>query len=277
MAGGQLISSTAPKPRAWMKKKNPSRRRVIRKAVKVAVNRQFKKKVLNVIRSQSESKQAWLTQTPIDFNSGINAAGDCLRVIPNISKGTNDNNRIGDQIRCQSVNIRAILQMLPQGLGQGDGVRKLAVRLMVVTPKGYNNWASASANATTWMQYLLKKGGTTTAFTGDISDLFAPGNTDAITFHYNKVHYFNQSTYGQATSSGLVEFSQANLVKFLNIKLRMRNRLVKYDDSIDSGLTPANLGYFVLCGYAFTDGGSPDVLSTRVRLQYDTIFNYEDN
>lgn len=240
------------------------------------VTKSFKNKVMKVIASQAETKQAFTTQTPVDFNSGISGAGDCLRIIPNISKGTNDNNRIGDQIRCKSLNIRAILQMLPQGLGQGDSVRKIAVRFMIVTPKGYANWATASANASTWQAQLLKKGGTVTSFTGAIDDLFAPGNTDAITFHYNRVIYFNQSTYGQSTASGLVAFDQSHLVKFLNIRLKMKNKLLKYDDNIDSGLTPSNVGYFVLVGYSFVDGSSPDTLSTRVRLQYDTILNYED-
>lgn len=261
------------RPRRYRKAKKPAVKRAIRRVRNTA----FKKKVLSVIKSQAETKQAFLTQTPIDFNSPISVVGDCLRVIPNITQGTADNNRIGDQIRAQSINIRAILQMLPQAIGQNDGVRKLAARVMIVTPKGYPNWATASANTATWMPTLLKKGGTTVGFTGAIDDLFAPGNTDAITFHYNKVHYFNQNTYGQSTASGLVAFDQSHLVKFLNIKLKCRNRLVKYDSNTDSGLTPVNLGYFMLVGYAFVDGTSPDVLSTRVRLQYDSIFNFEDS
>lgn len=262
------------RPRRYRK---GGKKALVKKAIRKVKQSAFKKKVLQVIKSQAETKQAFLTQTPIDFNSGINSAGDALRIIPNITRGSADNNRIGDQIRAQKISIRAILQMLPQGVGQGDGVRKIAARVMIVTPKGYPNWATASANATTWMPMLLKKGGTTTAFTGDISDLFAPGNTDAITFHYNKVHYFNQPSVIQQTAAGLVSVDQSHLVKFLKINLRCRNRLVKYDDNTDSGLTPTNLGYFMIVGYAFVDGTAPDTLSTRVRLQYDAVFDYEDS
>lgn len=258
------------RPRRYRKGKKA----LVKKAIRKVKASAFKKKVLQVIKSQVETKQAYLTQTPIDFNSGINASGDCLKIIPNITRGSADNNRIGDQIRAQKINIRAILQMLPQGNNQAASVCKLACRVMIVTPKGYPNWATASANTATWMPTLLKKGGTVTSFTGDISDLYAPGNTDAITFHYNKVHYFNQPWATSTASS--IALDQSHLVKFLKINLKCRNRLVKYDDNTDSGLTPTNLGYFMLVGYAFVDGTAPDTLSTRVRLQYDAIFDYED-
>lgn len=261
---------------AGKNRRGSTRKPSVKKAVRQVRNKAFKKKVLSVIRDQSETKQAFLVQGTTDFNSGISGAGDCLKVIPNIVRGTADNQRIGDQIRATSVNIRMILQMLPQNIGQNDGVRKIAARVMVVTPKSYPNWATASTNTSSWMPTLLKKGGTTTAFTGAIDDLYAPKNTDAITFHYDKVHYFNQSTYGQSTGSGLVAFTQDKLVRFLNIKLKCRNKLVKYDDNVDTGLTPVNLGYFVVIGYVFVDGTSPDLVSTRIRAQYDATFNYED-
>lgn len=258
------------RPRRYRKGKKPA----IKKAIRKVKDKAFRKRVLSVIKKQAETKQAYLTQTPVDFNSAISVAGDCLRLVPNITQGTADNARIGDQIRAQSLNVRAIVQMLPQSASQGAGVCKIAARVMIVTPKSFPNWYTASSNTASWMPTLLKKGGTVTGFTGDVSDLFAPANTDAITVHYNKVHYFNQS-WATSTSSA-VALEQSHLVKFLHIKMKCRNRLVKYDANIDSGLTPANLGYFMVVGYAFVDGTTPDTLSTRIRVQYDSIFNYED-
>lgn len=248
----------------------------IKKAIRAARQSMFRKKVLSVIRDQNETKQAFTSYGPTDFNSGISGSGDCLRLVPNISPGTADSQRVGDQLRAQSIHIRGVLQMLPQAYGQNDGVRKLAARVMIVTPKAFGCWASASANTGTWMPALLKKGATTTAFTGAIDDLFAPANTDAITVHYNKVFYFNTNTYMTATATGITSMDQSHLVRFLNIKLKCRNKLCKYDASIDSALTPTNLGYFMVVGYCFVDGTTPDTVSTRIRLQYDSIFSYED-
>lgn len=240
---------------------------------------QFKKEVLKVLHQQNETKEAWHTLTTTDFNSGINLQSDCIRIIPNISQGDADNNRTGDEIKPMVLTIRGITQMLPQNIGQSDGVRKIGVRMMIVTPKSYNTWASAYANATTWQAYLLKKGGTTTSFSGAIDDLFAPVNTDAITCHYNKVFYLNQNTYGQSTATGLVAFDQSNLVRFWKKSFKFgASRKFKYDASVDSGLTPSNgPAYVFLMGYCFVDGTSPDIVSTRVRGQFDVTLKYEDD
>lgn len=250
----------------------------VRKALRRASKASFAKRVLAVVQSRNESKQAWTTLAPTDFNSGIGAQADALRIIPNIAQGTDDNNRIGDQINPQSLTIRGIVQMLPQGVGQGDGARKIAARLMIVTPKAYQTWASAYANATTWMPYLLKKGGTQTSFSGAIDDLYAPINTDAITCHYNKVFYFNQSAIISGTTSVTLAVDQSHLVRFFKKTFKFgKTRKFKYDDNVDTGLTPSSAGaYVMLLGYCFVDGTAPDTLSTRVRLQFDSILNYED-
>lgn len=242
-----------------------------------APSKGLKKQILSVIKSRVESKQAYTSFAPTDFNSGISGAGDIIRIVPAIGLGTGDYQRIGDQICPQKLTIRGIIQMLPQGNGQGDGLRKIAARVMIVTPKTYPNWSVASTN-TGWQNYLLKKGGTTGAFTGDISDLYAPVNTDAITCHYNKVHFFNQGSFflSGAGVTGVVPFEQNNMVKFFTKTFRFGNKVLKYDVNIDGGLTPTNFGHFLVVGYVFTDGTAPDVVSTRIRMQFDSTLDYED-
>lgn len=257
---------------------NAPKKVAVRKAIRRAVKSNFAKKVLSVIHNQAESKQAWTSFAPTDFNSGIGAQADACRIIPNISKGDDDNMRNGDQINPQSLTIRGIVQMLPQGTGQGDGVRKIAARLMIVTPKSFQTWASAYANATTWMPYLLRKGGTTSSFSGAIDDLYAPINTDAITCHYNKVFYLNQGTIITGTTTNSMTIDQSNLVRFFKKTIKFgKSRKFKYDANVDSGLTPSSAGaYVMILGYTFVDGTAPDTLSTRVRLQYTSVLHYED-
>lgn len=250
----------------------------VRKALRRASKASFAKRVLAIVQNRNESKQAWTTLAPTDFNSGVASQADALRILPNITQGTDDNNRIGDQINPQSLTIRGIVQMLPQGTGQGDGVRKIAARLMIVTPKSFQTWASAYANATTWMPSLLKKGGTQSAFTGAIDDLYAPINTDTITCHYNKVFYFNQSAIISGATAVTFAVDQSHLVRFFKKTFKFgKTRKFKYDDNVDTGLTPSSAGaYVMLLGYCFVDGTAPDTISTRVRLQYSSVLNYED-
>lgn len=256
------------------------KRKTLRKTYKKKFNlKKYVKSIASsVVHKNTENKEAYTTQVPVDFNSAISASGDVLRIIPNVAQGTDGHNRIGDKITPLSLTSKLILQMLPQGSAQGSGVSKLAVRLMLITPKSYPNWATASANTATWMPQLLKKGGTTVGFTGDISDLFAPYNSQAITLHWQKVYFFNQS-YSTIPSNNTtpLAFDQAHLTKFITIPLKFRKKMWQYSADVDSGLTPTNAGYFLVLGYAFTDGTSPDIVATRVRLQYDSVLRFEDN
>jgi len=257
------------------------RRKFSKKPLKKRIRKNLGKKknnlrnfVLKVIKSRAESKQAYHALAPTDFNSGILTTADNLRLIPSISQGTADYQRIGDQVSAQKLTIRGIIQLLPQGAGQNASVCKVAARLMILTPKSFPNWSTA-AGTTLWQNTLLKKGGTTTQFTGDISDLFAPVNRDAITLHYNKVFYMNQGYFFTGTTSS-VPFEQNNLVRFFSKTFKWKNKTFKYDSNIDSGLTPSNMGMIMVLGYCFVDGSSPDSLNTRVRLQFDSILDYED-
>lgn len=236
------------------------------KAIKQMINKSIDAKV--------ETKQAYHTQTPTDFNSAISVAGDCMRLIPNIAQGTDGHTRLGDYIEPISLNMRMILQMLPQGNNQSASVCKLAVRAMIITPKQFPNWAAASANTATWMPQLLKKGGTTVGFTGDISDLFCPYNVEAITCHWQKVYYFNQPWATSTASS--IALDQSSLVTFVNKTIRLKGKKFHYSADVDGGLTPTDAGYFLVIGYAFVDGTSPDTLSTRVRVQFDNVLNFQD-
>lgn len=236
----------------------------------------FNKRVLAVIKKQTEDKMAYSSNSGVTmFNSGINSNADCQRIVPNISNGNTDYQRIGDQIRAQSFRLKGYLEMAvdPSISGSSASNRRLGVRMMVVTPKSFQNVNFAEANSSYWLPSLLKKGGTSVGFSGAVSDLFAEINTDIVTVHYNKVSYMTQPViYG--TLQGMLDISKT--VKFFNINIKCKNKLLKYDANIDSALTPVNFAPILLIGYCLLDGTSPDTLSTRVGCMYETIFKYED-
>lgn len=260
------------------KKKATKSKAVVRKR-SVRPNRAFKKKVLSIIHKEAETKEAFTTQAAIQYKNAISTANASFsRLIPNVSQGAGDNARIGDQIRVQSIKWRGILNMVPQGTSQADSTRRIGIRVMVLTPKAFGNWGSASANYATWQNYILKKGGTATGFTGVIDDLFAPVNTDAVTCHFNKVYKFTQGSFFQATvtaANGIVPYENASMVKFMQHTFRFKNRLFKYDANIDSGVTPTNTAMVIAVGFVYLDGTAPDTAS-RVSFQYDSIMKYED-
>lgn len=255
----------------------PYKKRAVKAVRKAKASRVFKKKVLSVVHAQTETKQAYMEKDFSDFNSSIAAVGDAMRIIPQVNYGTGDNNRCGDQIRAQKLTIKGIINMIPQTNVNEYANRKIAVRIMIVTPKSFPNDAQASNNQTTWMPYLLKKGGTTSAFNGTVHDLFAPINTEAFVVHYNKVIFLNQSAIFQSTASGVTSVDLQNVTKFFSKTFYLKNKLLKYDANIGNGITPSNWGPQLCLGYALTDpNAAPDTLATRVRFHFSSTLDYED-
>lgn len=240
------------------------------KTKKTYNSKAFKQAVQAVVSKNAETKSAFNQQYSINFNSGINSGGDALQLLPNITNGTGDNARIGDQIRGQVLRCKGFIAS--NLTYQSYSNCRLGVRVMVVQPKMYSDLTAITNNASTWMATLLKKGGTTTGFTGIVPDLMADINTDAITKYYDKVFYVN--TPYVATSVG--DLATYNSIKFFKFNLKLRNKLLKYDSSISSGLTPTNYNPVLLLGYVHLDGSSADTLTTQVTLSCDSYLDYED-
>lgn len=258
------------------KKGGRSRRPYVRRSRKQSAKGNFKKRVLDVMRGQLETKEAYHALPPTDFNSFVNTSSDILQVIPSISKGTNDNNRIGDQIRPQKMKLKAIIQLLPQDNSQPNAYRKIWYRFVVLTPKPFANLGSATANFATWAGSILKKGGTTTGLNGDIVDYSADFNHDMVTVHYQKKGFLNQGAFYGAAASGVV-YPSDNVVHFFDKTFTFgKNTVWKYDDSVSAGLVPSHTAMLAVLTYGFVDGSAADSLSTRVRLQFTSTLEYED-
>lgn len=126
---------------------------------------------------------------------------------------------------------------------------------------------------------LLLKGGTTTSFAGNLQDLYAPINRNVFTVHHDKKFYLRQdyiNTIGAAAPSTTINQDISKTVKFFNLSVKCRGRILKYDEDVGSDLLPNNFAPFILLGYSYLDGSSPDTISTKVGLCYDSVFKYED-
>lgn len=255
------------------------KRRVYKTSKKTAKpSKTLVKQIKSVIHQQSENKEAYRALGLTPFNSGIDNTGDSVAVMPDISTGTQDNARIGDQIRAQKLTMRGHI-ISASSIPLSSANSRIAVRLMVVQPKYLSNRVTVLAQSTVWQSTLLKKGGSTTGFTGEISDLYAPINTDAITCYYDKVMYLPtpQVYVGNPGGTQLVvtAIDVAKSCKFFNITLKVKNKLVKYDATI-STVQPVNYSPTFLLGYVHLDGSAADVVTTQVSAAFDAIFQYED-
>jgi len=239
---------------------------------RVSPSKSFVKKVQKIIHADVETKQAYHILAPTNFNSGIDAAGDAIRVLPNISQGTDVSNRIGNQLKAQKLTLTGALSWSPSAGTFGSFANtRLGVRVFVIQPRQYSEISQVLANTATWMPVLLQKGSTATAFTGAINDLWAPLNTEAFIKYYDRVFYLN-GTY-QATAVGMSQLLGAT--KIFKSVIRCRNKTIKYENSLSTN-NPTNFAPVFVVGYAHMDGSGPDVVSTAVTVQWDAVFDYED-
>lgn len=239
---------------------------------KAKSSKAFVKKVQKIIHADVETKQAYHIMAPTNFNSGIDVTGDVIRVLPNISTGVDSNNRIGQQLKAQNLVIKGCVSWSPSvGTFGTFANARLGVRIMVVQPRNYSEVNQVITSATTWLPNLLQKGGVAAPFQGQINDLWAPINTEAIIKYYDKVIMLN-GTY-QASNVGFSQLLGAT--KFFNINLKCRNKTLKYETNISTN-NPTNYAPVFLIGYAHLDGSGPDTVSTALVCQWDAVFNFED-
>lgn len=252
----------------------------VRRAVRKAKRSNFVRQVKQVMSSMTESKQAFHSSgdSLTMCNSGVNSAGDMFQILPNIADGVLPSQRIGNQIRAQSLNVRGYLKLNINDVTDSTKLPTVIARVMVVTMKARPCYYDATGTPAT-LATLLKKGGTTVGFTGVLSDIYSPINRDAFTVHYDKKFYLNQSyinVIGASAPSTTIVQDVRNTVKFFKFNVKCKNRVLKYDEDIGSDLLPSNFGPFLLVGYSYLDGSAVDTLSTNLGIQYDSVFTYED-
>jgi len=236
----------------------------------------FDKKVLAVIHKQTEDKEVYISNnesTLVSFNSGIAGAGDILQIIPNMFNGTEINERVGDRVNLKSHNIRGYFRVVPNTAAANYKFGNVAVRQLVLSLKSISNYDAVVADPSLANKLLglLRKGGTTVAFQGLVSDVMAEINREIFTVHYDKVYHiktdYNMTAIGATTQDTL---------RMFNINMKVKNKQLKYSDDISTSLLPTNYGCFMAFGYCYMDGSLPDTAATNLQVYYSSVMKYED-
>nr|WAE42939.1 MAG: capsid protein [Cressdnaviricota sp.] len=255
----------------YVKKGNFKRKRATRKRAPRKASKNLVKLIQKQIHKDLEDKSRNVQLALTAYNSGITVAADATKVIPSISQGTDNGERIGDKVRGKSLVIRGHLLLSAPTISNQSNCR-IGVRLMVVQPKRYSNDTDVTTYYNNWMPYLLDNGTTSNGFNGDIKDLYTPINRDAITVYYDKLHYLSSTNIVVLSSVGVANEDLRYTTKLFNIKIPCK-KVLTY---LDGNETPQNFAPMVILGYAKLDGSSADTLSANVSMAYTSCFKYED-
>lgn len=230
-------------------------------------SKSFVKKVQRIIHKDTETKVVVYSSNATAFNQQINSTGDALRLMPQIANGTAENQKIGNVIRLQSLNIRGVLTFAYQTSSPNT---RIGVRLLVLKAKRFSDWNQAATDLATNYTRLLE--GSTAGFTGLVSDFNTPINHDYFSVVKDKRFYISQSLQSVATTVN----DTVNTTKFINFNVPYSRRNVVYDQDF-SATEPINYPYFMCLGYCKLDGSAADLpATTYLTLQYTATAKYED-
>lgn len=227
----------------------------------------FCKKVKKCMAKEIETKCVTYSTTPTAFNQQMQTQGDALRIMPSISLGTLQNQRVGNEIKLQSIQIRGVITFALNMTAIAN--TRIGVRLLVVKAKRFQDWNAGATDFGTSYLRLLEN--TNTGFVGEVSQFNTPINKDYYTCIVDKRFYLSQSqTAGGPTTEVF------NSTKFVNFKLPYARRKLIYDDAYIPGESN-NFPYFMLIGYCKLDGTSADVSTiANLTFQYVSTAKYED-
>lgn len=262
------------RPRRYRK----SGKKLIKKAVARARSSNFKKKVLKVIHSQNENKHA-TTSTTLRIINDAPSTTDMFQIIPNISAGTGDNARVGDEIKPLSLRVRMTLDHLPPINVNSTARTYYGIRVMIVQPRQFRGLIQIAANADTWLSNLLRDGGTKIAFNvANPKSVMLPINSDEIITYYDKVYYESFPNVYQSATAPTSYIYQTEWQKYghkeLALSLKVSKKTFKYDSNVNSGLTPVNYNPVLIVGICNMHG-TTDVTS-NLSFSYTSQLTYED-
>ena len=249
-------------------KNGRGRRRVIKQTAKPTAI--FARKVKIVMAKQVEKKTCTYNSNVTAYNQQLNAVGDCLRLMPLIAQGTAENQRIGNEIKLKSLNLRGVLTFTLAQTASAN--TRIGVRLLILKAKRYMDWNASASDFGTNYTKLLE--GSVNGFTGSLADFNTPINKDYFTVVADKRFYMSQSIQAGGATPGQAQISETT--KFINMRIPYSRRNIQYDQDFNSS-EPLNYPYMMVLGYTKLGGDVADSgATTYLTLQYNTTATYTD-
>lgn len=252
---------------------------VAKKAIRRARAKAFRKKVLSVVSRKAENKLIATSINNSILNDAPTSSSNIMQILPNMLNGTGTNQRVGDEVTLKSFNVKLLLDHAPPITANSAAHTYYGIRVMIVQPKQFRGWSQISANADSWLASLFRDGATNIGFnTASPKAVLMPINTDEITVYYDKVYYENFVTISQSATAPTTYITSYNQTQWghkeLSINLKVNGKKLRYDASVNSGLTPTNFNPCLVVGICNLNGTT--VTSSNMNFSMYSVVKFED-
>jgi len=220
-------------------------------------------------------------QTVTTHNSTITTPAECYAMVPQVTQGVGDYQRIGDKIRGKYLYIKGYVQYDFTVLdtlisSQSVYLPPATVRVMILSQKNVKVGSAVSTSVD--VNHLLKDNvatGTARAYNSSVFDNVAPINKDLFTVHMDRKIKLNFiSSNSLAPVSGQVAVVGNDRTKYFSCRIKCPASL-KFDDG--NGNWPNSFAPFLCLGAVNDDGTAPWSLTTPYRLTAMSTLYFEDS
>jgi len=197
-------------------------------------------------------------------------------IIPNISQGTERNDRNGATLKLMNINIKGRVDVpATDNPPVGNPDRSLIyVRLMVLSVKSNKSRNDIETNWNSqYNDYVFKDNSSPFAPTGQYSDMLSNINRETFTVHKDMIFKMaRNNTFSYDVPDSGATF-QKPVSKEFNFNLKCKNKLLKYQDPTD--LQPQNWQPFVTAVFAYGNGAAPSALGVPF-LEYMSHITFKE-
>lgn len=247
-------------PRTY-KKKRPSSKKASRGKRSVRpriVSSTVKSYVKKMIHKQIENKQTGFSETNVNLNyAGSITSPTYLNLIPNISQGLSEGNRIGDEITVVKATVRGFVNLLPYNSTTNAQIAPVKVKMWLCRRKnGTNNLGGVLVPpvSATWGNFF-QVANVSSGFTGGMLDMLKYPNNEAFTIFATKTIELanNAPNLGLGNTAGIYPTSGKVSAPFSFSFAKHLGKL-KFNDSVN---VPTNKEIFLVFQTVYADGSIP--------------------
>lgn len=233
-----------------------------------------------VVRKEAEDKLVSVAGSA-NFNSTISSSSECYPVIPQITQGTGDHQRIGDKVRGKYLYIKGQIQYTDDylnSLGTTLYVPPVTCRVMILSQKNIKVGGDVPSRVD--VAHLLKDNvgtGVARPYNATGWDNEAPINKDLFKVHMDKKVKFNFIRYNYFAGGGNATESQVvgnDRTKTFYCRIKLPATMTFDDGNLDY---PNNIAPFLCFGSVCDDTSAPYTVGTPFNVRWLSTAYFEDS
>jgi len=237
------------------------KKKIVRRSTNIA------KVVKRVLQRNLETKVCSRELSFTLFNSAITSTGEIFQLLPQVVKGLNQNERVGDSITPKRLEVMGIISY---NANTQQPAEAILARLFAFQDKHYRSY-DAQANVS---MNLIDFGGSPTLYDGTLIRSIAPVNKDRYNWYLNKSYKFMKPVgFTNLIANGVTApFNSCRMFKLVFTQKRMPAKLT-YSTGNNN---PDTFAPYMALGYAYQQNNAPDVTDTQIGMSFVSTLYYND-